>query len=155
MRLWLTGRKLLRPARNKAKKVGVKVEKEVRIETFLTLTLTSGWGRISIFLLAWKHNSILQLAARQIAAKFSLYLDFRRASKSFVALPCNHSCAAKHNLSRFSGMLLCLPGLRRLDNFIKTLKPTRLPRLLYLDNFIITNQTQPVYWDFAILTTSS
>jgi len=53
------------------------------------------------------------LAARQIAAKFALYLDFRRTSKSFAALPCNRPVAAKH-------MLFCLPGLLRLDNFIIT-----------------------------------
>jgi hypothetical protein len=47
----------------------------------------------------------------QIAAKFALYLDFRRTSKSFAAHPCNRPVAAKH-------MLFCLPGLRRLDNFI-------------------------------------
>jgi hypothetical protein len=51
------------------------------------------------------------LAARQIAAKLSLYLDFRRTSKSFAALPCNRPFAAKH-------MLFCLPRLSRLDNFI-------------------------------------
>jgi hypothetical protein len=53
------------------------------------------------------------LAARQIAAKFSLYQDFRRTSKSFAARPCSRPCAAKH-------MLLCPPGLRNLDNFIMT-----------------------------------
>jgi hypothetical protein len=38
------------------------------------------------------------LAARQIAAKFALYLDFRRTSKPFAALPCNRPYAAKHML---------------------------------------------------------
>jgi hypothetical protein len=41
------------------------------------------------------------LAARHIYPKSSLYLDFRRARKSFAALPCNHPVAAKH-------MLFCL-----------------------------------------------
>ena len=50
------------------------------------------------------------LAARQICPKFSLYRDFRRARKSFAALPCNRPFAAKH-------MLFCPPGLRHLDNF--------------------------------------
>ena len=47
------------------------------------------------------------------AAKFALYLDFRRTSKSFAARPCNRPCAAKH-------MLFCLPGLCCLNNFIIT-----------------------------------
>lgn len=70
------------------------------------------------------------LTARQIAAKFSLYLDFRRTSKSLATHPCNRPCVAKH-------MLLCLHGLRRLDKFI------------------ITWQSLPVYRDFVILTTIS
>jgi hypothetical protein len=51
------------------------------------------------------------LAARQIAAKFPLYQDFRRTSKRFAALPCNRPVAAKH-------MFFCLPRLRHLDKFI-------------------------------------
>ena len=53
------------------------------------------------------------LAARQIAVKFALYLDFRRARKSFEALPCNRPFASKH-------MLFCLRRLRHQDNFIIT-----------------------------------
>jgi len=41
---------------------------------------------------------IKELAARQIYPKSSLYHDFRRISKSFAALPCNHPVAAKHML---------------------------------------------------------
>ena len=52
------------------------------------------------------------LAARQIGPKCSLYLDFRRARKSFAARPCNRP-TAKH-------MLFCLPGLRQLDDLIMT-----------------------------------
>jgi hypothetical protein len=57
------------------------------------------------------HYIAVPLAARQIAAKFTLYLDFRRARKSFEALPCNRPVASKH-------MLFCPPGLRHLDKFI-------------------------------------
>jgi len=53
------------------------------------------------------------LAVRQMASKPALHHDFRRTSKSFAARPCNRPVAAKH-------MLFCLPGLRRLDNFIMT-----------------------------------
>jgi hypothetical protein len=42
--------------------------------------------------------------------KCSLYQDFRRARKSFAALPCNRPVAAKH-------MLFCPSGLSRLDKF--------------------------------------
>jgi len=70
------------------------------------------------------------LAARQICSKSSLHKDFRRARKSFEALPCNRPFASKH-------MLFCLPRQR------------------HLDNFSITWRIPPVYRDSAIWTTSS
>jgi hypothetical protein len=51
------------------------------------------------------------LAARQISPKFSLYLDFRRARKSFAALPCNRpGCKtnSKNPCSRQSTGTECL-----------------------------------------------
>ena len=122
----------------------------------------------------------LPLAARQICPKSSLHRDFRRARKSFAALPCNRPVAAKH-------MLLCPPGLRHLDNFLYLEKPcpfistlpsgqlhqnmtnptrlsglwqlhhtmtisARLPGLTHLDNILIPCQFLPICRDFDILT---
>jgi hypothetical protein len=70
----------------------------------------------------------------QIYPMSSLHRDIRRTRKSFAALPCNRPCTAKHNLSRFIGMIFCLPGLR------------------HLDNFIMIQKSLPIYLDFTTMT---
>ena len=73
------------------------------------------------------------LAVRQSASKSSLYQDFRRASKSFAAHPCNRP-AAKHMLF----LPTLTPPFRQLYYTMST--PARLPGLCYLDNFIMSSK---------------
>jgi hypothetical protein len=96
------------------------------------LTLSPGLAKIAPWWLAHRDSFLAKVPGLETAGcattafcsyplavsckanrKSSFYLDFRRARKSFAARPCNHPFAAKH-------MLFCLPGLRRLDNFIIT-----------------------------------
>ena len=80
--------------------------------------------------IGYNHNMMVTptLPVRRIAM---LCHDCQRTSKSFAARPCNRPCAAKH-------MLFCLPGLRRLDNFIIPRQLLPVSGLYHLDNFIIT-----------------
>jgi hypothetical protein len=81
-------------------------------------------------------NAINELAARQIAAKFALYQDFRRASKSFAALPCNRPGCKTHAF---------LPARTPLSRQIyhTMTNPTRLPGLCYLDKYTMTKFFYP------------